>query len=751
MRPFSADGATKNRRNVRKGFKVLKITFIKFLLVVITILAWRIPAQDSLAELDLENMGLEELLSIEVFTASRSSESAAKAPGTLVVVTRDQIRQRGYTNLMHVLEDLPGIDVQNRSDGVLYNRVTIRGVFGNNKFVILQNGIRISSPTGEPLPIYENFPIYYAKQIEIVYGPASALYGADAFTGVINIITDDLNGQPGGDVRVDVGEDGYLRSEIYGRVNFSDNAHMLYGGHFHEYDGPDLASEYPDRYQLGDLVDFGGNTVFEAAQREGASFPEESRSFFLNMSLGEHFKLGYTGTEEEHTTALAVRPNFVDYGGKPYWTNQMDTLYATYDYDFSDSFSTSIQASYSRYEVDPDTKFTNIFVGYLPGYKYSRGTEFELSQQFNTSLGQNTSLIFGYTAEWFDSIPLTADLPAPYNPDLPGAAQNLFFPGTNGELPIPVFEINYRNVAAYAQVRHNFGETLAATVGLRYDDSTTYGDTTNPRLGLVWTPVEKTVVKLLFGEAFLAPAPVDQFRFFGSFAFQREDGLYQSFFFQVPNSGLTPEEMQTIELNFSRQLSSNLSMTAVIFQAEVDQLIQPQITSQPVADFIPGGSIATTQTNLNSGSLEVFGGELSLIYRRNLDDGRKLNLWFNASGDDGDFETGGATNGLPFTTDFKVKMGGTYSTERWFITPQIHFIGETTLSEVGNFVGETVDSYTRIDLFGGFNINQSFSLHAEIDNLLDEDYGSPGVGAASVFNSVPQPGTVYRGGLRWRF
>ncbi len=44
-------------------------------------------------------------------------------------------------------------------------------------------------PTNEGLPLLENFPIYLAKQIEVVYGAVSALYGADAMSGVINIIT----------------------------------------------------------------------------------------------------------------------------------------------------------------------------------------------------------------------------------------------------------------------------------------------------------------------------------------------------------------------------------------------------------------------------------------------------------------------------------------------------------------------------------------------------------------------------------
>jgi outer membrane cobalamin receptor len=64
------------------------------------------------------------------------------------------------------------------------------GSFRQDYFVILPDGMRISSPTNEPLPVLENFPLYLAKQIEVVYGPGSALYGADDMAGVINIITE---------------------------------------------------------------------------------------------------------------------------------------------------------------------------------------------------------------------------------------------------------------------------------------------------------------------------------------------------------------------------------------------------------------------------------------------------------------------------------------------------------------------------------------------------------------------------------
>src|SRR5688572_23688401 len=106
-----------------------------------------------------------------------------------MVITEEQIQIRGYRSLLDVLMDMPDIKIDDKVYSLSRNRITMRGIEGQEKLIIMLDGVRISSPTNESLPIMENYPVHLAKQIEIIYGPASALYGADAFTGIINIIT----------------------------------------------------------------------------------------------------------------------------------------------------------------------------------------------------------------------------------------------------------------------------------------------------------------------------------------------------------------------------------------------------------------------------------------------------------------------------------------------------------------------------------------------------------------------------------
>jgi outer membrane cobalamin receptor len=124
----------------------------------------------------LLNLSFEDLVNVSVVTPTLNAQKSGEVPATVIVITQDQIQLRGYQNLAGILNDLPDFTISDKSDPQFYNRMSARGVSRQDLFVILMDGVRISSPTNEPLPILENFPIYLAKQIEVVYGPGSALY-----------------------------------------------------------------------------------------------------------------------------------------------------------------------------------------------------------------------------------------------------------------------------------------------------------------------------------------------------------------------------------------------------------------------------------------------------------------------------------------------------------------------------------------------------------------------------------------------
>lgn len=137
-------------------------------------------------------LSLEELLDVKVatvVTASKHEQKATEAPATVIVITRSDIRLRGYRFLTDVLRDLPGMETIETYFSEFGTLVPVRGVAGNNKIVVLLNGVRVNPPGGESMMFRSDFSLLEAEQIEIIYGPGSTLYGQDAISAVINVIT----------------------------------------------------------------------------------------------------------------------------------------------------------------------------------------------------------------------------------------------------------------------------------------------------------------------------------------------------------------------------------------------------------------------------------------------------------------------------------------------------------------------------------------------------------------------------------
>jgi len=130
-------------------------------------------------------------------TGTATSENLFDAPLTGYVITSEEIEQRGYVHLIDIFRAIPEIELQEGANRITKGIVSSRGVVGSGAWVIMQDGVRISSLVGTDIVIAHNFSIRHAAQVEIVVGTSAIIYGADAFAGVINIITkkgEKLNG-----------------------------------------------------------------------------------------------------------------------------------------------------------------------------------------------------------------------------------------------------------------------------------------------------------------------------------------------------------------------------------------------------------------------------------------------------------------------------------------------------------------------------------------------------------------------------
>jgi outer membrane receptor protein involved in Fe transport len=165
---------------------------------------------------DIDELRIEDLLQeggIRTSVASLSQLSIDHAPGTVTVVTADQIRRLGLRTLGDVLRTIPGFDIV--TDRLGRPRVALRGVVpsahgdGSETILFLYNGQRLNEPiwgglSGANLRI----PVDDVKQIEILRGPGSALYGSSALTGVVNIVPAGVKDFKGTEARLGVGSFG---------------------------------------------------------------------------------------------------------------------------------------------------------------------------------------------------------------------------------------------------------------------------------------------------------------------------------------------------------------------------------------------------------------------------------------------------------------------------------------------------------------------------------------------------------------
>ncbi len=149
-------------------------------------------ASSSLAQngQDLGSMSIEDLMKVQVTTASRSKQSLGDVPAAIFVVSKEQIRASGLKTVPEMLRLVPGVQVS-QIDGNKW-QISIRGFGGrySNKLQVLIDGRSIYTPLYSGVVWEANLvPVDEIERIEVIRGPGGAIWGANAINGIVNIIT----------------------------------------------------------------------------------------------------------------------------------------------------------------------------------------------------------------------------------------------------------------------------------------------------------------------------------------------------------------------------------------------------------------------------------------------------------------------------------------------------------------------------------------------------------------------------------
>ncbi len=124
-------------------------------------------------------------------SVSKKAESIELAPATIQIITYEDIVNRGYTDVEQLFHDLPGFDIS-RNSGLSYSDMYQRGyrtAANTDRTLLLVDGVEDNEMWSNSAFISRQYALSNIKRVEIIYGPASTIYGANAFLGVINIIT----------------------------------------------------------------------------------------------------------------------------------------------------------------------------------------------------------------------------------------------------------------------------------------------------------------------------------------------------------------------------------------------------------------------------------------------------------------------------------------------------------------------------------------------------------------------------------
>jgi len=475
------------------------------------------------SNVDLTHLSLQDLLDVEIVSAaSKFPQEIGRAPGSITIITADEIRRFGYRTLADVLRSVRGLYV---SDDRNYSYLGVRGFSRpgdyNSRVLVLLDGHRFNDPIYEQGPIGTDLPIDIEaiERVEIIRGPGSSLYGTNALFGVVNLVT--RTGQQEAGVRVDT-EAGSM-STMRGRVSvgrlFGNGVDVVATGSLYNSDG--ISPFYSPEF---DTPETGHGVVRNA---DG----DQTGRVFGKVSFGQFtLRGGYTDRVKHVPTASF---------GTTFGTTQERTVddravaEITYAAVWGHGWSGTVRGSYDGYHYN----------GKYPFEDGSVFQDFALTDWLGTELTANRRV----HVKHFITV---------------GAEGRYVLRQDQHSIELGETTIQDRRHThtwgVYAQDEFSLTSKLVLNGGARVDHYGTFGDEVTPRAALVYHPVPATAIKIMQGRAFRAP------------------NAYELYYYtnprQVPTS-LRPETIRTTEGTWEQAYGRRFRSTVGAFRSDMRDLI----------------------------------------------------------------------------------------------------------------------------------------------------------------------------------
>jgi outer membrane receptor protein involved in Fe transport len=650
---------------------------------------------------DLTEASLEELSNIKVYSASRRMQNTSDAPSSVTIVTAEEIQKFGYRTLADILRQVPGFYIT-------YDRhFSFAGVRGfgrlgdwNNRILVLVDGHRMNTNIFGHAMLGNEFPvdIDLIERVEIVLGPSSSLYGNNAFFGVINVVTRAPSQLHGWEVSFSPGS----FETFSGRASYGENykgvemlfSNTVYGSHGQTLFFPEINSPITNN-------GIARNTDEEDYDHAIAEIGYKGFKFQAVFSQREkRIPTGYVGT-------LFNDPRTHNFDSHQYFD-------LTYHRTVGDAWQLELRAAYDQYRL---VVAEAVASGPFGVDQFSNhGDWWSGEARISRSVWVKHQLTLG--VEFRDNLHKDQGL---YS-----SASNRLEEDLNSGW----------DWGLYAQDEYAITHKLTLSAGIRHDryprgaviDKVTaqpplfsalqsFGGSTNPRIGLIYHPYQKTTFKWLYGSAFRAPEVFETTPDVGPVV---EDNFH-----------LKPEKIHSFEIVAEQLFGRNFKFSANLFYNEISRLIGLQ----------PGPN-AGVQIFENSASAHATGSEISLLGKSASGVEGSLNLSF-VNADYG--QTGQDLNNAPGRLA-KIRLSAPLQGKWLFGAMEGQYVAPRK-----TFWGTKVGSYQVFNVtLLAHTIGKHLDLSATLNNVLNKKYSDPARPEEPV-TQIPQDGRNFRIKITGRF
>ncbi|MBN2383816.1 TonB-dependent receptor [bacterium] len=569
---------------------------------------------------------VEQVMDLELFldedmyvvTSSKMKQKITESPSAVTVISKEDIERIGATNIIDILRMVPGVEVYIKTYSDM--DVGIRGFNydENPKVMVLLDGHRINTPFHSGMQ-WAQVPITLEdiEKIEVVRGPASAMYGADAFSGVINIITVPLEERRTW-TKAGIGEDGYYHAESstnYRQDRLTMNLNMAM-----------LNPEYPGQKESDDnelLTNWETKDVAEQIRLIGEGmYAFESGAL---AKLGVHWAETKGGYNSDPSGTNLVNATWKQY-----------IVHASYAHPLENG--AQFELRYSGYKTDQYNRFIeegSVMDGYEGAYTSnwvynSFAQDHMVDLEYAATIAGKHRVIGAYTFKYSDQ-------------------EATFY--------IPSGSETYDESLHALSIQDEFelSSKYLMTFSARYDNYTTVGGHFTPRCGLVYMPKEDMSFRLSAGQAYRKPNIVELYYYVDI-----NEGQYFT-----GDEDLKPELLTSYELGYRQLFQGKYNVSLDLFYQQAKDIVGYSEGYDPELgkDYLAFANVM---------SLSGYGAELALDARLNTNLSAFANYSYQQFTDDDTDED------IKTAPQNKFNLGVRYLTrDKWSFDLRFHHVSET--------------------------------------------------------------------------